>query len=267
MADIDPKTRRRPREQSTISFPYVDLNAAAEIARAIYDRSGNEPCDLNDLAADFGDGIGGAFRLKISAARIFDLIEKRGRSEARLTDSGKHILLDANNAAAKAQAFLRVPLYSALYDTFGNAKVPSRLALEAEMKKLGVPVKQVDKARQVFERSARQAGFFDASDNRLARLTDGQPQIRNNNPIAHKPMMDTDDRFDVFAADVLPGRFRRDDPLIVGLVDRLPAAGSAWPDEARIAWLKLASSIFDVAYTEGSGAIEIKLASGGPEAV
>jgi hypothetical protein len=266
LADIDPKSRRRSREQSSISFPYVDLNAAVEIARAIYDRCGNDACDLNDLAVDFGDGIGGAFPLKISAARIFDLIEKRGRSEARLTDSAKHILHEENNVTAKAHAFLRVPLYAALYDRFGNSKVPSRLVLEAEMKKLGVPLKQVDKARQVFERSARQAGFFETADIRLSRGGEGQPQIRNNNPIAPQVMMDTEDRFDVFAADMIPTRFRRDDPLIVGLVDRLPTAGSPWSDEARIAWLKLANSIFDVAYTDGSGAIEIKLGQDASEA-
>ncbi len=54
-------------------------------------------------------------------------------------------------------------------------------------------------------------------------------------------------------------RFRPSDPLIVGLVERLPAAGSAWTDAERIAWLRLASSIFDVTYTSGTGQIEIRV--------
>ena len=42
-------------------------------------------------------------------------------------------------------------------------------ALERETAQLGVAVKQTDKARQVFERSARQASFFGAGPDRLVR--------------------------------------------------------------------------------------------------
>jgi len=239
------------------------LYAAVEVARAIYDRCGDASCDLNDLASDLDEGGGGAFRLKTSAARIFDLIEKRGRSEACLTEAGRQVVVD-DAPGAKAQAFLRVPLYSAVYDKFKNSRLPPKNLLETEMRNLGVPVKQVDKARQVFERSARQAGFFEVGDSRLVRPTDlqmvnSQPQIRNNRDLAQRPMMDTEDRFDSYVAEAGLHRYRRDDPLIVGLVERLPVAGSSWSDEARIAWLRLASSIFDVAYADGSGQIEIRL--------
>jgi hypothetical protein len=256
LTDIESGSDKRRREQSSISFPYVDLYAAVEVARAIYDRCGDDACDLNDLASDLNDG--GAFRLKTSAARIFDLIEKRGRSEARLTDSGRQVVAQDHDVAAKAQAFLKVPLYSAVYEKFKNDRLPPKHALELEMKKMGVPAKQVDKARQVFERSARQAGFFDMSDNRLVRPPLNKPQFRNNSPIAHSSMMDTEDRFDTYVVEAgLQARYRRDDPLIVGLVERLPALGSSWNDDARLAWLRLANSIFDIAYTDGSGKIEI----------
>lgn len=262
MADAVAKMKLRKREQSSISFPYVDLSAAAEVARAIYDRYGSDTCDLNDLATDLDDGSGGAFRLKTSAARIFDLIEKRGRSEARITDNGKQVIDEGEGVSAKAQAFLRVPLYSAVYDKFKNSRLPNKQALDDEFKNMGVPAKQVDKARQVFERSARQAGFFESSDNRFVIPSQSKPQIRNNSSLARSSMMDTEDRFESYVAEAgMQAHFRRDDPLIVGLVDRLPIAGTAWSDEARIAWLRLASSIFDVAYTDGSGQIEIKLTS------
>lgn len=186
------------------------------------------------------------------------MIEKRGRSEARLTESGRQVVVE-DAPAAKAQAFLRVPLYSAVYDKFKNSRLPSKHVLENEMKNMGVPAKQVDKARQVFERSARQAGFFEVGDSRLVR-PHSQPQIRNNSELAQRPMMDTEDRFESYVAEAgLHHHYRRDDPLIVGLVERLPVAGSSWSDEARVAWLRLASSIFDVAYADGSGQIEIKL--------
>jgi hypothetical protein len=261
LADIDPHETRRSREQSSISFPYVDLYAAAEVAQAIQERSGSDSCNLNDLAADFGDGNSGAFRLKTSAARIFDLVEKRGRSELRLTESGRQILSNQDTKPARAQAFLRVPLYQALYRKYKDAKLPQRRDLEEEMKALGVPAKQVDKARQVFERSARQAGFFDESDNRLVHPGHTKPQIGNTSAVAANVMMDIDDRLEAFPVDAaMLGRFRREDPLIVGLIERLPTAGAAWSDEARVAWLRLANSIFNVAYTDGGGDIRIDVA-------
>lgn len=257
---MDPPRRQRSREQSSISFPYVDLYAAIEVAQAIYERSRTEPCDLNSLAGEFGDSMGGAFRLKTSAARIFDLVEKRGRSEVRLTESGRKILSEKEGATARAEAFLRVPLYAAIYDKYKSAKLPQRRELETAMKNLGVPAKQVDKARQVFERSARQAGLFEGTDNRLIFPQTTKPQIGNTSAVARPSMMDSDERIESLLADTaLLGRFRRDDPLIVGLVERLPVTGSAWSDEARIAWLRLANSIFNVTFTDGSGQIEIRL--------
>lgn len=266
MAEMDPQRRQRSREQSSISFPYVDLYAAIEVAQAIHERSGTGSCDLNSLAGEFGDYIGGAFRLKTSAARIFDLVEKRGRSEVRLTESGRQILSEEQSGPAKAEAFLRVPLYAAVYSKHKGGKLPQRRDLETEMKELGVPAKQVDKARQVFERSARQAGFFDSADNRLVFPASAKPQIGNTSIVAGPSMMDSDERIESFLADTaLLSRFRRDDPLIVGLVERLPATGSAWSDEARIAWLRLANSIFNVTFTEGSGQIEIGISGAGTD--
>jgi hypothetical protein len=38
------------------------------------------------------------------------------------------------------------------------------------------------------------------------------------------------------------------DPLIAAVIGHLPAAGSAWSQEARQAWLRMASMAFDVVY-------------------
>jgi hypothetical protein len=261
LAVIETKKCRRTREQSSISFPYVDLNAAVDVARAIFDLCGTAPCDINSLATDLNDSMGGAFRLKTSAARIFDLVEKRGRSELQLTDAGVAIVEKNSDALVKADAFLRVPLYAAVYQKFRDRKLPHRPLLEDEMKELGVPPKQVDKARQVFERSARQAGLLDVSDNRLIHPRVSQPQIGNNSRIAPAAMLDVDGRYASLAAaePVFRSRLKATDPLIVGLVEHLPAAGSAWSLADRVAWLRLASSIFDVSYTAGGGEIEIRV--------
>jgi hypothetical protein len=259
--DMTTTEKRRGREQSSISFPYVDLYAAIEVARAVYHRCGTEPCDLNELADELEHGGSGTFRLRTAAARIFDLVEKRGRSEVQLTGAGVAIVESDDDSAVKADAFLRVPLYAAVYEKYHDRKLPQRHRLEDEMRKMGVPPKQVDKARQVFERSARQAGLFDVGDQRLVHPRSIRPRIGNNSRIAPEAMMDVDGRYahltQLEAGDA--ARSHQEDPLLVGLMERLPQFGSVWTDADRIAWLKLASSIFDVAYREGTGGIEIRL--------
>lgn len=250
----------KPREQSTISFPYLDLDAAIEVARAVYSRSGYGSCDLDELAAEMNQVISGAFRLKTGTAKIFDVIDKDGRSSVKLTDLGKQVVSDESIRAAKVEAFMRVPLYAAIYDQYKGQKLPPMKALEREMASLGVAVKQADKARQAFERSARQAGFFEAGDDRLVRpKLDGS--AFNAAVEKNEGKGNDDERHD-------RGKHQRhgggdggghQDPLIVGLVNRLPQAGANWSADARASWLRLATSIFEVVYEGGHGDISIEV--------
>lgn len=250
------------REQSTIAFPYLDLDAAIEVARAVYARSGYGSCDLDELAAEMGQVISGAFRLKTGTAKIFDVIDKDGRSSVKLTDLGKQVISDDTLRAARVDAFMRVPLYAAIYEQYKGQKLPPMKALEREMAKLGVAVKQADKARQAFERSARQAGFFEAGDDRLVRPKIETPAKQDEGSDGN---VDADQREREKERE--RERNRQDhgggggpqDPLIVGLVKRLPQAGATWDADARAVWLRLATSIFDMVYEGSDGDITIEV--------
>jgi hypothetical protein len=159
------------RELSTIAFPYLDLETAIDVAHAIYNRSGLGPCDLDELAAEMKQVVSGAFRLKTGTARIFGITEREGKSGIKLSDLGRQIVSPDTERAARAEAFMRVPLYAAIYENYKGHLLPPMKALEREMQKLGVSSKQTDKARQAFERSAAQAGYFESGDDRLARFS------------------------------------------------------------------------------------------------
>lgn len=102
---------------------------------------------------------GGAFRLKVSTARTFGLIETT-RDCYSLTPLGRNIVNPSLEARARVDGFLTVPLYKALFDQYRGHLLPRSVGLENEMVRLGVSQKQKDKARQVFFRAAEQAGFF-----------------------------------------------------------------------------------------------------------
>jgi hypothetical protein len=241
------------REQSTIAFPYHDLDAAIEVAQAVYNRSGFGSCVLDELAAEMGQVISGTFRVKVGAARTFNLIDKDGRGAVKLSDLGRGIITDDGAAAAKVEAFMAVPLYSKLYDAYKGQKLPPMKALEREMAALGVAAKQTDKARQAFERAAKQAGFFDAGSDRLVRPKAEAPAHRRDGPDAG------------VQNETGGGEQRRErqrsgsggsgggsptdlHPLIQGLLVTLPTPGASWSEAGRKAWLGMAESIFKMIY-------------------
>jgi hypothetical protein len=159
----------RQHDRSTIEFPYMDLDTAVEAARAVYSRAGLGSCELDELAAEMGQTMSGAFRMKTSTARLFGFLEKEGRGTLRLTELGRKLANSETEAEARAMAFVNIPLYRAIYEKYRGHLLPPTKALEREMAALGVAPKQTDKARQAFERSAKQAGFFAQSEDRLVQ--------------------------------------------------------------------------------------------------
>lgn len=233
------------RQQSTILFPYLDLDTAVEVAGAMYKTRGHSAMEAHELAATMDQTLSGAFRLKSGTARIFGLTEKEGRDASKLSELGIRIIEPETEKEARADAFLAVPLYRAIYEKYKGQRLPPSKALEREMEALGVSGKQTDKARQAFERSARQAGYFEKGEDRLVRPffdpSSGQRVERQDRPEARK-----DDRSE--ANVVGGGGGGQYHPLIQGLLVTLPEVGEAWPEPDRKNWLTMAESIFAMIY-------------------
>ncbi|MGH2520075.1 MAG: hypothetical protein ACRDF8_09755, partial [Chloroflexota bacterium] len=121
--------------------------------------------------------------------------------------------------------------------------LPPDGGLEQEMMALGVSPRQKERARQIFQRSADQAGFFAYGRNKLvlpvaeileSRATgmDGASQFPRTSV--------AEDR------EPLP----RPHPLIAGLFLELPPPGAPWPREKRQHWLATAEHILTLVYRE-----------------
>jgi hypothetical protein len=167
----EPATKKR--SQSTIKFPYADLGDAEQLTREVFNNGGE--CKPEQLAAWLGHDTmnSGAFRNKVSAARIFGLIEST-RNSINVTQSGKRIAAEHTAAKERVAAFLAVPLYAALYEEHKNGQLPPDNGLEQAMIRLGVTPTQAQNARQVFQRSADHAGFFAVSRARLVLPAGGR---------------------------------------------------------------------------------------------
>jgi hypothetical protein len=228
-------------ERSSIEFPYGDLDDAAGIARAIQTNAGMS-CSLSQLAAFVGAPISsGAFRLRVSNARIYGLTEN-ARREVTLTPLGRRIADPVAEPSARVDAFLHVPLYQRIFEAHDGYTLPGPGPLERFMRDAGVAPKQTGKARQAFMRSARQAGVFAHGEDRLVRPS--FPDTPGTRPI--EPPRDSEKGKDTNGGG---GDLPPLDGLILALVKKLPPADQKeWKVADRVMWLQMAAMAFQMAY-------------------
>ena len=244
------------RQRSTIGFPYNNMGDAIEVAQAIHSHVGTGDCDDAQLSAwmDLSPKSSG-FRSQISAARMFGIIETMS-GKHKLSQLGRMIVDPQREREARAKSFLMVPLYSAIFDKYKGGVLPPAAALERDIVGLGVAEKQTGRARQVFERSAEQCGFFENGRNRLV-----MPGFtsREDAPPPPPPPHEESPNHDRGRKSGSGGDFGDLDPFIVGLLRTLPEAGSEWDLAGRIKWLTTAANIFDLIY-KGDGGIIVSAA-------
>ena len=243
------------RQRSTISFPYMDLDDGMEVAQAIQNNVANGECEDDQLAAWLKlSPKSSGFRVQMYTARTFGLIEINSGSKIKLSALGRSAMDPVQTRAAKVQAFLSVPLYAKLFEDYKTRILPSTAAsFENAVVLLGVAEKQKGRARQVFERSAEQAGFFEHGRNRLVK-----PGVQE---IGAKSLP-----LDIDAAipPISPPEYEppTDRPaLIEALVDLLPKAGVAYSIEDLADWLRAAEGNLRIIYGI-KGRITIEVAKG-----
>jgi hypothetical protein len=244
-------------ERSSIGFPYTPLGDVVEMAAAIQGNVGSGTMSDDQLApAIHMSHKSSGYRSRLSAARMFGIIES-GDGGHRLSDLGKRIVDEKQARAAKADAFLNVPLYRRVYEEHKGSTIPPAAALEREFLGFGVAPKQTARARQVFERSAEQAAFFEVGKDRLVR-----PTVRQGDAT------DADSKTKEDQTKKGKGGEPPDNelhPFIQGLLKTLPPKeGDDWPLQDRVKWLRLAASAFDMIYeaegdTEAAGQISISV--------
>jgi hypothetical protein len=244
---------KQERERSTIDFPYTSLDDAVVVAQTVHKLGGNQ-CRVDSLAADLGHETvnSGGFRQRLSSARVFGFTNL-SQGTVSLTPLGSKVVDPDQEKGARVEAFLTVPLYRAIYDQFKNGALPPAQGLENAMVTLGVSAKQRDKARQVFQRSAKEAGFFAYGNTKLV-----YPALGNAVPPVKQKEEDPEPEKRKKHGGGGDGGGHH--PLIEGLIRALPRAGEHWPVEARRKWLQAAAMNFDFVYEDdGAEAKSLKV--------
>ena len=168
--EADPKAGK-PRAQSGVAFPYWDLDSVTEVAKAMHERAGGI-ADNAQLATLLGySGVNnGSYRTRISAARMFGVVETTDDGKIRVSARGRSIIapISVHEAAkAKLEAFLAVDLFKLVFDRFNGSTLPEHIGLKhlLENEYKVVPDRIVPTIRVMLD-SAEQAGLFSAAGNR-----------------------------------------------------------------------------------------------------
>ena len=255
-----PRADRKKRQRSTIEFPYGDLDDAVAVARGVHSVGGSG-CGWDQIAGHFKQAAnGGGFRQRMLTAKVFGFIVY-AQSRVKLTSLGHKVCDPSQEKAAKAEAFLNVPLYKEIYEKFSGKVLPGIRGLEAQMVELGVTERQSDKARQYFQRSASQADFYWTGQERLvmpkgiSEAAPEQPSANTDQGVSGNRSMGNSGGTGTSGGG--GGRHQ----LIEGLIERLPMADEEWTLDKRLKWLQAASYVFDLIYADDSTGqrIEVKI--------
>ena len=243
--------RTGPRGRSTIEFPYQHLEESIGIAATVRE-IGVHACEWDQLAAKLRQSpAGGGFRQKMIAARTFGLLNYKSK-QVELTELGLRTLDPETEKSALVEAFLHVPLFAQAFEAFGGQPLPLAAAIEQAMERMGVAPKQTGKARQVFLRSARFAGFFELASDRLVK-----PSVADVAGSSEKE--DGNETVTCVTSDGDAAEGSSHHPFVEGLLKEMPKPTTEWKLERRVKWLRTAASIFDIIYKENEESREIQI--------
>lgn len=227
--ELTPESLGRSRAGTT--FPYYDLEQACDLARHLHDRLGGTATADQIAAACNQTPRSGAFRLRLSAALHFGFLE-RERDRVRLGQIGLRWLQPSSSSRALVEAFLSVALYRRIYEDHKGRLLPPPQGLESYMKNAGVVVGQADRARQVFQRSAEQAGLFQFGADRLVLPPEVSTEQENSSAVpSDDPLPATESRTLQSASSSASLH-----PALAGMLQELPPSGRTWDEDEFNAW-------------------------------
>ena len=185
----------------------------------------------------------GAFRVKVTSAKMFGVISGRG-DNLTLTPMGSALVDPSRQREARVDAFLQVPLYQAMYEeaTRQGGVMPGNIkGVEQMIVRLGVVPNQAETARLAFTRSARFAGFHEHGNDRLVMPalnvgSESEPEAATPEP-EHAPAPPQDS---------LPGK----PAILVEVFKRLPDEGDSFGPGEREAWKALLDATLNVLYPD-----------------
>ncbi len=259
----DPKSGK-PRAKSGVSFPYWDLDSVVEVAKVMHERAGGV-ADTAQLATmlDYSGVSNGSFRTRVSAAKMFGVIEGADDGKLRVSARGRQIVAPvtpAEGRSARVEAFLAVDLFKRVFDRFKGTTLPENVGLRnLFLNEYTLVADRVGPTVRILLDSAGQAGLFEAAGNRTRMALPLGVESSSSAPatpkLREKPdSPDTTKNGGGNGNGGGGGGFNGDgiDPAILGLLMRLPPGGTLMSAKRRKALIDAFTNVVSFIYPDAA---------------
>lgn len=260
--EADPK-RGKPRATSGVRFPYNDLDEVIEVAKVVQDKAGGT-CDLAQLATllNYSGVSNGAFRTKVSAAKMFGLIEEADGQRVRVSARGRAIVAPISPetaARAKTEAFMAVDLFKKVFDRFNGSGLPEDIGLKNLLAtEYQVVPDRITPTVRIMMDSADQAGLFKVAGNRSRMVMPFSGTVTPEKSAGQPASTVTENQ------PAKPGGGGNDgnggggddgagiDPAFLGMLRRLPPTGATLSTKRRESAINAFTAILELVYPDES---------------
>lgn len=255
----DPK-KGKARAKSGVRFPYHTLDDCIQVARTIHERAGGV-CSVAQLATllDYSGVRNGAFRTRMSATRMFGLIEEADEQNVKVSARGLAIVAEISESLAskaRVEAFMAVELFKKVYDRFDGTTLPGQAGLQNLLStEYQIVTDRVAPTVRILLDSADQAGLFKTAGNRT-RMTmplTGASRTAPNPPAT--PPQSTPE-LTVRHGGNGGGDGPKVDPAIMGLLERLPPGGTPLSTKKRKTLIEAFTATVNFIYPEAEESSE-----------
>jgi len=124
------KNRRKGRKDSQVArFPRHSLDKALRIPKAVLEQNAGKDCTEKEAAAFAGIAFGGTFKLEVSSAIKYGLLERPSAGHIKVSELAKKILRPQRpeeEVEGKREAVLRAPEISDVYKHYRGEHLPDR---------------------------------------------------------------------------------------------------------------------------------------------
>jgi hypothetical protein len=156
------------------NYPRHSIDQALRIPRAILDQNAGRASTIPEAASFVGVGGSGSFRLEVSSAVKYGLLERPEAGKIRPSERARRILRpqsEGDEIESLREAILDAPVISDVYKHYRGENLPDRTFFRNTVTETyGVPDANVDDFYSVFTTSLDRAGLLDTHGGKIRVL-------------------------------------------------------------------------------------------------
>lgn len=163
-----PRSKKKELRKATVQtpkYPRHSLKKVLRIPQAILDQNAGKECSEKETAEFVGVGLAGPFRVEISSAIKYGLLERPSSGRLRLTDLAKRILrpqTPEDELNGLREAVLQAPEIAKVYNHYRGENLPdAKFFNNALTETFGVPQDKLAEFTTIFQQTLKDAELIE----------------------------------------------------------------------------------------------------------